>query len=220
MPLFLTAVSGITWSIVYISLLYHGFKDKACGMPLFALALNITWEFIYAYRIEIGFITGETPDTWAMHAQGIGTIVWAVLDCLLLYLYFRYEKRSFPRRTRKFFIPFNILVLISSFLLQIAFCLEFNRTRAPEYSAFIQNVLMSILFLNNLFSRKGTKGQSVIMAFCKWLGTLAPAILMGVMRELNIFIIICAIICSTFDIIYIVILISMKKKERNLERFT
>lgn len=37
MEIFLTLVSGIAWTIVYIELIRKGFKDKTCAMPLYAL---------------------------------------------------------------------------------------------------------------------------------------------------------------------------------------
>lgn len=36
MTLFLTLVSGIAWTIVYIECIRLGFKEKAYSMPLFA----------------------------------------------------------------------------------------------------------------------------------------------------------------------------------------
>ena len=53
----LVGISGICWTIVYIELIRHGIKDKACGMPLFALGLNIVWEFLYS--IDGFFISKE-----------------------------------------------------------------------------------------------------------------------------------------------------------------
>ena len=64
--LVLVGISGICWTIVYIELIRNGFKDKACGMPLFALGLNIVWEFLYSiynygtqylYRYADGFLS-------------------------------------------------------------------------------------------------------------------------------------------------------------------
>jgi len=51
----LTLISGIGWSVVYLGLINRGFKDKTYGMPLFALAFNIAWEFMYAFVVNFGF---------------------------------------------------------------------------------------------------------------------------------------------------------------------
>ena len=49
MELFLTLLSGIGWIIVYEECIRLGIKQKTYAMPFWALALNITWEAIYAY---------------------------------------------------------------------------------------------------------------------------------------------------------------------------
>ena len=39
----LTLTSDVSWTIVYLAIIYRSFQDKVCGMPFFALALNLTW---------------------------------------------------------------------------------------------------------------------------------------------------------------------------------
>jgi hypothetical protein len=48
------------------------------------------------------------------------------------------------------------------------------------------------------------------MAVSKWIGTLAPTILFGVITEFNIFIILMGVVCCVFDIIYIIALCKWK----------
>ncbi|HEY5222228.1 MAG TPA: hypothetical protein VIJ18_04135, partial [Microbacteriaceae bacterium] len=78
------------------------------------------------------------------------------------------------------------------------------------YSAFLQNLLMSGLFIAMLVVRRGARGQSMVIAIAKWLGTLAPTILIGVLGNLP-FIIGIGLLCSVFDLIYIGMLWSAKK---------
>ena len=54
------------------------------------------------------------------------------------------------------------------------------------------------------------KGQSILLAVSKWIGTLAPTILFGVIH-FNLFILVCGIFCSVFDLIYIGLLVKYKK---------
>ena len=63
------------------------------------------------------------------------------------------------------------------------------------------------------YCRGNTKGQTMTVAVAKWLGTLAPAILMGVLQSFNMYIVLTDIVCSVFDIIYIVQLSRFKKQE-------
>jgi hypothetical protein len=50
MELFLTLVSGIAWTVVYIESIRLGFKHKTYTIPFFALVLNIAWEGLYAFH--------------------------------------------------------------------------------------------------------------------------------------------------------------------------
>ncbi|MGH4036344.1 MAG: hypothetical protein ACRQFF_00685 [Sphaerochaeta sp.] len=196
MILFLTLLSGVAWTIVYIEAIRKGFKDKTYAMPLFALGLNIAWEAIYA-------ITGLSNPT----IQTPVNFIWCALDVVIVVTYFLYGRKEFPDNAKKYFIPYSILAFATNFAIQIAFYLHFSRSEAASYSAFLQNAAMSILFLTMLFQRQSKKGQSVLLAVAKWIGTLAPVISFGILNEFNIFVLITGIICSIFDIIYIVALV-------------
>ncbi|EPY2527527.1 hypothetical protein ACXA0J_002086 [Listeria monocytogenes] len=209
MTLFLTLLSGIAWTIVYIELIRNGIKYKTYAMPLFALSLNFAWEIIYS-------VNDLVINSNSVGVQGLVNLIWACFDLIIVYTYFKYGKKYFPENAKKYFIPFSILVFVTGIAIQFAFYLSFASIPAAQYSAFMQNVAMSILFVAMLFQRQNTNGQTLLMAFAKWIGTLAPAILMGVLQEINIYIIICGFICSIFDIIYITFLKKRKSTENKL----
>ena len=54
----------------------------------------------------------------------------------------------------------------------------------------------------------------MIIAIGKWIGTLAPTLLLGVVNQFNIFVILTGCICSVFDILYIVLLFLKFKEEK------
>lgn len=203
MELFLTLVSGIAWSIVYIACIRTGLKEKTYCMPLFALGLNFAWEVIYSVNECM---------TGMFSVQTVANIVWACLDAVIVYTYFKYGKEYFPENAKKYFVPFSILAFATCAVLQLAYLLEFHGIPAAQYSAFVQNAAMSILFLVMLYRRGSTRGQSMTIAVAKWIGTLAPTILMGVLSGFNIYIVLTGIICSVFDIIYIVQLYRWNKQ--------
>jgi hypothetical protein len=60
-----------------------------------------------------------------------------------------------------------------------------------------------------LLLRKNTKGQNLTVAIAKWIGTLAPTILFGIMLENNL-VLILGIFCCVFDMIYIWLLWNYK----------
>ncbi|WP_262429210.1 transmembrane-type terpene cyclase [Paratissierella segnis] len=200
----LMILSGICWSIVYIELIRGGFKDKTYSMPLFALGLNFAWELIYS--VDQLFL-GSDP------IQGWVNLVWTMLDAIIIVTYFKYGREYFPIKAKKYFVMFSILAFMSCFVIQFAFYFHFKSVPASQYSAFAQNAAMSIMFLVMLYQRGNTRGQSMLMAVAKWIGTLAPTILGGIIESFNIYILLMGIICYIFDVIYIVALHGFKKEE-------
>ncbi|MDD2960376.1 MAG: hypothetical protein PHR92_17985 [Lachnospiraceae bacterium] len=212
MTVFLTLLSGIGWMIVYEECIRLGIRQKTYAMPFWALALNITWEAIYSYS-DI-FLGAHGPLTGITAAQAVVNVFWVCLDCVILYTYFKYGKKEWPKKiSEKLFVPWNVLILFCSALLQLAFIKEFGFFLAAEYSAFLQNLLMSILFIHLFISRKNMEGQSLLLAVAKWIGTLAPTILMGVM-QFNIVVLTVGFFCSVFDIIYIILLVKEKTERK------
>lgn len=202
----LIIISGICWSIVYADSIRTGFKQKTYCMPLFALGLNIAWEGIYAYtdlfiRRDIG-------------AQALANTAWFLLDIFIVVTWIKYGKEEMnSESSRKFFIPWTILVLVSCFALQLLFMVEFGDVEGEKYSAFLQNIVMSIAYLYMLNSRKSSKGQTMTIAICKCIGTLTPTIFGTI--EGNMFILVTGIICFIFDLVYIFSLRYVIQKEKN-----
>lgn len=71
---------------------------------------------------------------------------------------------------------------------------------------------MSILFFEKRFLEGKTKGQSLLLALSKILGTLFMVIAKSVFLYINAFILAIGIICYTFDILYI---LCFSKKNSN-----
>lgn len=197
MDIFLKLISGICWTIVYIELIRLGFRDKTFGMPLFALALNISWESIQFF-IDIFYRT-TTVQTWI-------NVVWFLLDLVIIYTYFRYGKKEFPKSmNQNYFIPWSLIVLLTAFILEYFFIVQFGRSLGTQYSAFIQNLIMSVLFIGMFAHRPDAKGQNLNVAFCKCAGTVAPTILFGIVQG-NYLVFVLGLFCFVFDSIYIYLL--------------
>jgi len=79
---------------------------------------------------------------------------------------------------------------------------EFGYAQAARYTAFLQNLLMSVLFIAMFVGRRGARGQSMTIAIAKWIGTLAPTIVFGV-HEDSAFILTLGVLCSVVDLGYI-----------------
>ena len=200
---FLTLLSGVCWCIVYEECIRLSAKDKTYAMPFWALAMNITWEGIYAVselRIGIGL-------------QPIVNLIWFLLDIVILISYLKYGKKELaPGQKVGTFYAWSVFGIAAMFAVQISFIAEFGTADhlSAQYAAFIQNLIMSIAFINMLHKRKNSDGQSILLAVAKWIGTLAPTITMGILST-NYVVLVCGLLCSVYDIIYIILLYRMKK---------
>jgi hypothetical protein len=204
----LTLTSGISWTIVYLAIIYRGFKDKACGMPFFALALNLTWEFIYSFLLG-----GE------LSLQLVINIIWFFFDVVILYTYFRYGRKEFPNTVDpKWFVPWSVWVLAVGFVTQYFTALEFPGLPGAMYSAFVINLVMSVLFITMLVRRDSVEGQSMGIAVFKWLGTAAPTLLFYLVSGSNL-VLVLGIVIFVFDVIYIGML-HQKFRDLGLNPFT
>lgn len=193
MILFLTVVSGVAWTAVYVEAVRIGFRDRSYAIPAAALALNFAWEVIYASRSV----------ATALSVQGVFNIVWALADVAILYTFFRFGRAELPPWvTRKLFLGWALLLGVTAFAVQLLFVAEFGWDAAPRYSAFLQNLLMSGLFIAMFVARGGARGQSLLVAVAKWIGTLAPTIVFGWFASSPLILGVGAL-CSVFDLVYI-----------------
>ncbi len=187
----LTLVSGLCWTIAYVDIINRGLQDKTYGMPFFALAFNIAWEFIYAFLIYQG-----------LPLQRAVNIVWFVLDIAILSTYFKYGRREFPKAYDRYFIGWSAAVLAVAFAVIYFAGGEFQDVRGGTYSAFAQNLMMSILFIAMLARRNNVQGQSMYIAIFKCLGTLAPTVLVWLATASKLLLVL-GLGCLFYDMLYI-----------------
>ncbi len=206
---FLVAFSGFCWTIVYIDCIRLGFRESTYAMPFWALALNIAWELLQTVL--------EYQKAGFSFQLGI-TNVWLLLDCAIIYTYFRFGQRYFPQYVRSWFVAWSILALITVFILQYAFLSEFGFYIGRKYAAFLQNLLMSVLFIGMLVTRGSSEGQSLTIGVSKWLGTLAPTVTYGILGSEgsgpSLLVLVIGGFCSFFDLIYIGMLVQTKAREK------
>jgi hypothetical protein len=214
LPLFLVVFSGLCWTVVYFDSIRVGLRDSTYAMPFWALALNFAWELLQSVL--------EYQKSGFVLQVGI-TSIWLLLDCGILYTYFRFGKKQFPANLKaQWFMVWSGIGLVSALLLQYFFVTEFGLYVGRAYAAFLQNLLMSVLFIGMLVTRGSSAGQSLTIAVNKWLGTLAPTILFGVLGSEGLngpdsLLLVTGGLCSLFDLIYIGMLVRTKTLEKRGE---
>jgi len=196
-------VSGVAWTIVYIDCIRIGFRFKTYAIPFWALTLNMSWE-IWHGIIDLNELGPQL--------QIIINTIWAIFDTVILYTYFKFGRKYFPNNLKSaWFYVWSISVLLISFFIQFTFISEFGTIMGGAYAAFLQNLVMSVLFISMFFQRNGSEGQSLTIALSKCIGTLAPTVLFGIigsnsMGGPNSFILFIGSIVFLFDLAYIFLL--------------
>jgi hypothetical protein len=163
--LLLAIASGVFWSITYLLIIKRGFQDKACGMPMAALCLNISWEFLFSFV----FLPGPV--------QRVINIAWFALDLVIVVQFLAYERARRPAAiSAAFFYASFASILATAFLTVLLVTREFANW-GGYYTAFGQNLLMSILFVRMLLDRKDLAGQSLYIGAAKMAGTFCASLI-------------------------------------------
>jgi hypothetical protein len=150
--------SGLLWTLAYLLIIRQGFLDSTFGMPLAALCANLSWEFIFAFVYP-----HDLP-------QRAVNVVWFSLDLVILVQLILYGPREFSGLPRRLFYAAFALALATAFGAVLTITLQFGDFDGA-YSAFGQNLMMSVLFVTMLHTRGSLRGQSVSIAALKMGGT-------------------------------------------------
>jgi hypothetical protein len=154
------ALAGVlTWVLAYILIFRQSFRYKTYGIPAPAIALNITWEFVFLFifRPHHAFVRWEH---W----------LWFLFDLPNVYLLLRYGRKSQPFPVlRKHFLAYCLLAFVLAFLGHVTFHLRFDDPGGGDV-AFMINYVMSALFV--YFALAQHPGLSYGGAWAKLLGTL------------------------------------------------
>jgi hypothetical protein len=154
-------IGSLLWVVAYVLMVIRGFRDQTYGLPLVAITLNFTWEFIYVFV----YPPDNNPELWLR-------ILWLVADVFNVFLLIRYGRavQSIPQIRRHFYS-----VLVWTFALCYVGHLALHHrlgTNADDESAYSINFIMSILFVFMFFNRQPTlSGISYGAAWAKMLGT-------------------------------------------------
>jgi hypothetical protein len=202
---------GLAWTLAYIEAIRLGFTQKTFAIPFWALALNFSWELVQsAYSIRHN----------SFSLQSYINIIWLLFDVLILVTYFLYGKKGFKSYANPaYFIPYSLIVLLISMLIEYAFIKEFGGNDGAVYSAFLQNVFMSVLFILMLIERRNNSGQSLFLAISKGIGTAANTVLFGALGQADLanLVFILGGICFFLDVIYIYMLFKAKASEVSIK---
>ena len=157
--------ANLMWAIAYVLIIYHGFKYKTYGVPMVAICLNISWEFIYSF-----IIMDPNPIRLLLYR------IWFVLDCIIIFQLFIYGKKAqlLPYLKEHYHV-FLVTTLISAYFGMTYFIAYYDDHTGAE-SALIINLLMSVLFVFLFLQRNTMRGLSYGAAWTKMIGTALTSV--------------------------------------------
>ncbi len=163
------AAGCVAWMAAYILIIRRAHRDKAYGMPLLALCLNITWE-------GVAFMSPNPVVLWK-YIEGI----WLFIDVALLWQLWNFGRReALPASLHRFFVPLVGVTLLACAIGHWTW-LKFWDDKLLFVDAFIINLVMSILFIQLWLRRlPHGKGLSISAAWCKMIGTALTSIQCGI----------------------------------------
>lgn len=200
-----TAIGWIFWITFYGLIIKSIRKDKYVEMPWICVLGNISWEFVWGFFFYDQINLGELF-IWSYRA-------WFFLDIFILWGMFKYGRKQIDiPDIKKYFVPISIGLIIFWVSLYSSFIASGFDHKWGSQSAYISNVVISILFLTLFLRQWEFKKFSKLMAWCKCLGTLAYTIVYFSFDPPNSFVHIIGGIVFILDLIYLYLLYTRQGK--------
>lgn len=170
-------VGSLLWTVTYLLIVRAGFKHKTYGIPMVALALNITWEFIFAADCPGMPTSGGVSICPSTNAMGkFISYSWFFIDLLLLYTLLRWgRKEQGDTFTRKYFYAIVPGLLVLALAWHYGFLTFYGDVGGME-DAWVIDLIMGFLFVHMAIYRKSTEGLPISAAWTKFGGNALTAV--------------------------------------------
>lgn len=160
------AAGCVCWVVAYVLIVRRAHRDRAPGLPMIAIGLNVSWEILASFFFPNPVLLWHTFDR-----------VWLVVDVVIVIQLLMYGRplQVIPEIQRWFYWVFAAIVVLG-FVGQYLFVADYL-DRLGLVVAFLINLVMSVAFIFLYFARRtDRRGISVGAAWFKMLGTLGTSI--------------------------------------------
>ena len=203
--LIVTAIGWVFWISMYGLIIRSIVKDKYVEMPWICVLGNIAWEFVWGFVYYDSINLGELF-IWSYRA-------WFILDIFIVWGLFKYGRKQIDIPEIKKHFVLICLVSIGIYAALFSSFIESGfDNKWGSQSAYISNVIISLLFISLFLKQFRFKKFSKIMAWFKCLGTLAYTIVYFSFDPPNSFVHFIGGVVFFLDLIYLYLLYTRQGK--------
>lgn len=199
----------IFWSVAYIECIRIAIVQKTYCMPLLAMTMSFCWELLSLFDcIANGVNNNSCLITY---------FLWTVLDVGIVITFLLYARAEWKKNGIDLSrISFSVITTASFvFIAGVLAWMYHNVENWKLYFAFVDNLLISGLFIVLYTIRRGGYGQSLSIAVTKCIGTLC-ATSATMITNTSIVVITIGWLCFIIDVVYICLLWQNKYKYLSL----
>lgn len=192
-------VSGLFWTTAWLLCIRRAHREKLIAAPYVSVGINITWNFVYAFVFHIQGV------------QDIVTLVYFLIECVLLAQVFRYGAKESSTLSRSGYHLMIVGMLVFGLCFHIAAGWDF--ADQGGYTGFGTTTLTSLAFLLMLQQRRSTAGQSMYIGVSKLVGSVLASTGFALLYPTRMLMWVFYLTMLVLDALYVVLLYRRFRRE-------
>ncbi len=195
----------VFWIFIYVIYIKEIRNKQYVEIPLIVVCLNIAWEFIWSFPF------GSSVGNYLGTALQAGYTMWFILDCFIFWGILKYGYKQFQN---PFFRDNSKTIAVFTAFFGLIFFYTFNLagydTEIGTISAYLDNIMISALYVFSFIDSKNKSLFSYKIAWYKMLGTGLISVALVWHWNTNYFLILTTSVVLLLDIYYIYIIKRIK----------
>ncbi|HEV7581458.1 MAG TPA: hypothetical protein VGO77_13790, partial [Mycobacterium sp.] len=148
--------------------------------------------------------------------QEVINLSWFAADIVILAIFVKYWRSDYPKSVpESYFWPMFIFTFVMVAPMMVATVSVFGRESGSVYTAYVDNLIMSALFLSMLIRRGDRRGQSMWIAWGKLLGTVTASISQYLYAPGNVVWLVIYVEILVLDVLYVILLSKAPRYQRD-----
>lgn len=204
----LFGIGCVFWLITYIIYIRNIKTKQFVEIPLIVVSLNIAWEFVWSFPF------GSSVSDYLGIAFQFGYGLWFLFDCFIFWGIIRYGYKQFQNPVfRKHASSIAIITMILGLIFFYVFNISGYDTEIGTMSAYLDNVLISGLYIFLFVSHPDKSLFSYSVAWYKMLGTGLISLALVWHWSDNLLLVFLTSVVLLLDVFYIIIFRTHRKNK-------